>query len=54
MQLDGIIFTNSSAALGIVIRTGLERMKHLHTQPLWVQGGSEVNTLGVSEGQRRA
>ena len=45
MKLDGNVFTDSSAALGIVNRTGLGRMKHLHTQSLWVQDAQTTQRL---------
>ena len=42
-SLHGNVYTDSSAALGILQRTGLGRMTHLHAQALWVQ---ETNNRG--------
>ena len=32
-----LMYVNVSAAIGIAQRTGLGKMRHLHTQSLWVQ-----------------
>ncbi len=37
MELQGEIYTDSSAALGIAQRAGIGKIRHLRTQGLWVQ-----------------
>ena len=37
MAFSGEVYTDSSAALGILQRTGLGKVRHLRTQGLWVQ-----------------
>ena len=37
MKLEGEVFTDSSAALGISQRAGIGKVRHLRTQGLWVQ-----------------
>ena len=46
VELKGNIYMDSSAALGIVQRTGVGRMKHVHTQGLWVQEAHSTGRLG--------
>ncbi|MBN71658.1 MAG: hypothetical protein CME32_20555 [Gimesia sp.] len=36
-ELDGEVYTDSSAALGITQRAGIGKVRHLRTQGLWVQ-----------------
>ena len=33
----GKVYADSSAALGIVQRQGMDKVRHIHTQALWVQ-----------------
>ena len=37
MNLQGELFTDASAALGIVSRTGIGKVRHIRTQALWLQ-----------------
>jgi hypothetical protein len=39
--------TDSSAARGTVLRTGVGKMKHLSTKQLWVQGAIKVYEIDV-------
>ena len=43
MTLEGEVYTDSSAALGITHRAGIGKVRHLRTQGLWVQ---EVHVSG--------
>ena len=43
LKMEGEIYTDSSAALGISQRTGIGKVRHLKTQGLWIQ---EVRTTG--------
>ena len=45
MSLHGNVYTDSSAALGILDRTGLGRTNHLHTQALWIQEVERLRRL---------
>ena len=45
MTYHGNLYTDSSAALGILQRTGLGKMKHVHTQALWVQETQRLRRL---------
>ena len=36
-QLDGTVYSDSSAALGIATRSGLGKLKHIRVQYLWLQ-----------------
>ena len=46
-QLDGTVYSDSSAALGIVIRTGLGKLRHIRVQYLWLQEKVSQNELHV-------
>ena len=37
LEMSGELFTDASAALGIVARTGIEKVRHIRTQALWLQ-----------------
>ena len=45
MAFSGEVYTDSSAALGILQRTGLGKVRHLRTQGLWVQEVRSTNRL---------
>ena len=46
IKLHGNVYTDSSAALGILQRTGVGRINHIHTQALWLQEARESDRLG--------
>ena len=37
VELQGELFTNASAALGMVSQTGIGKVRHIRTQALWLQ-----------------
>ena len=49
IKSSGIIFSDSTAAIGIVCREGLGRTRHIRVQYLWLQGKVRDNELKVSK-----
>ena len=49
VELTAEVFTDSSAAKGIVHRTGCGKVKHLEAKQLWVQEAVEVKEIKVSQ-----
>ena len=45
--LKGLVWTDSSAAIGICMRQGLGKLRHLDTQMLWVQQRVRNNDLDL-------
>ena len=43
------VYTNVTAAMGIVHRKGLCKMRHIETQYLWIQGSVNDETLMVNK-----
>ena len=37
IEMEGELFTNASAAFGILFRTGIGKIRHIRTQALWLQ-----------------
>ena len=37
MSLDGVLFTDSTAAIGMTFRTGVGKVRHINVQYLWIQ-----------------
>ena len=46
-QLSGTVYSDSSAALGIVTRSGLGKVRHIRVQYLWLQERVAQNDLMV-------
>jgi len=49
MTLDGRVHTDASAALGIVNRQGLGKLRHISVQYLWIQDKVRTGGLAVSK-----
>ena len=49
VNLKVVVHTDSSAANGIVHRTGCGKVKHLEAKQLWVQEAVEVKEVKVSQ-----
>ena len=45
VEVSGEILSDASAALGIIARTGLGKMRHLDTNFLWIQQASAEKRL---------
>eukprot|EP00972_Heterocapsa_arctica_P068066 10049630-Heterocapsa_arctica.AAC.1 len=48
VKLDIIIFSDSAAARGMVRRTGLGKVRHIHVQELWVQQALREGRFGLN------
>ena len=49
IEINGIIMTDASAALGMVHRQGLGRTRHIDVQYLWIQGEVMDEKLAVKK-----
>ena len=45
IEMEGELFADASAALGIVARTGIGKVRHIRTQALWLQECRQGNRL---------
>ena len=55
MQLSAAVYADASAALGIVQRRGIGKVRHIHTQCLWLQEAHATKRLAFekTDGRRK-
>ena len=49
MKLQGVVYADASAALGIVQRRGVGKVRHIRTQSLWLQEAHATKRLGYEK-----
>ena len=49
MKLEGVVYADASAALGIVQRRGVGKVRHIRTQSLWLQEAHATKRLGYEK-----
>ena len=49
MDLEGVVYADASAALGIVQRRGVGKVRHIRTQALWLQEAHATKRLGYEK-----
>ena len=49
LECSGVIYADASAALGIVMRRGIGKVRHIRTQSLWLQEAHATKRLGFEK-----
>ena len=49
LAYDGVVYADASAALGIVQRRGIGKVRHIRTQSLWLQEAHATKRLGFEK-----